>query len=73
MRGIVLRTSGDRRLYFDMMITMMPLRLRNAMSVITFTKMGRDWPMNLLKIKCALTAILKKTPAPSPDCAKHFI
>ena len=73
MKGIVLRNSGGRRLFSDMMITMMPLGLKNAMSVIMFTKMERDWPMNLLKIKDALTAILKKLPAPSPDCAKHFI
>jgi hypothetical protein len=29
------------------------------MNVIMFTKMERDWPMNPLRVKVALNAILK--------------
>ena len=57
---IALRVSGDRRLFFDMMLTMKPLRLRSVMNAIMYTKMERGWRMNLLKIKDALTAIPKK-------------
>ena len=55
-----MRISGGRRLFFDTMITTKPQRLRNAMNVIMFTKMGKGWPMNPLKIKDVLSAILKK-------------
>jgi hypothetical protein len=73
LTAIALRTSGDRRLFFDMMITMKQLRLRNAMNVIMYTKMDRNWPMNLLKIKDALSVTLKKTPVTGRDCAKPSI
>ena len=68
-----MRISGGRRLFFDTMITMKLLRLRNAMSVIMFTKMERRWPMNPLKIKDALSVILKKPSTTSRVCARHFI
>jgi len=73
LKTTALRTSGDRRLFFDMMIIMKPLRLRNAMNVTMYTKMEREWPMNLLKIKAAPIAILKKTPATGRDCEEHSI
>ena len=68
-----MRINGDRRLFFDMMLTMKPLRSRSVMNVIMSTRMVRGWRMNLLKIKDALSAILKKTPATSRDCAKPSI
>jgi hypothetical protein len=36
-------------------------------------KTEKNWPMSPLKIKGALIAILKKTPATSRDYERHFI
>jgi hypothetical protein len=70
---MVLGFGGDRRLFSGTMTTMMPLRLRNAMSAIMFTKMEKNWPMNPLKIKDVPSVIPKKATATGPDCAGHFI
>jgi len=68
-----LRDNGGRRLLSDTMLTMKPLRLRSVMNAIMYTKMESGWRMNPLKIKDALSAILKKTPATGRDCAGHSI